>query len=107
MRNAAATSPAMLNPDTLPLPRLRKKLPNISRPPPPEACRKKFDTPFSLLSMPVTAPLTELTASPALPVSSRTPSAVHAMVSVTDSPTTASLTIRTTLLSVVSFSQPT
>ena len=30
MRNAAAINPAILSPDTLPLPRLRKKLPNIS-----------------------------------------------------------------------------
>ena len=38
---------------------------------------------------------------------SRTPSAASARVSVADFPMTASLTICTTLLSVVSFSQPT
>ena len=104
---AAAIRPAMLNPDTLPWPRLRTKLPSMFMPPPLEACRRKLDTPSSLESIPATAPLNVPTASPALSVSPRTSSAVSAKASVAGSPMTASLTMRTTLLSVVSFSQPT
>ena len=47
------------------------------------------------------------TVSPALFLSSRTPSGTPAMAFVADSPITASLTILATLLSEVSFSQPT
>ena len=42
MRKAAAIRPAMLNPDTLPWPRLRTKLPSMFMPPPLEACRRKW-----------------------------------------------------------------
>lgn len=44
-RYAAAISPAMFNPDTLPPPRFRKKPLSMLNNPPPEASRRKFDTP--------------------------------------------------------------
>ena len=106
-RYAAAISPAMFNPDTLPPPRFRKKPLSMLNNPPPEAARRKSDTPFSFESAPPTASPMAETVSPALSFSSFMSSVVPARASVADLPTTASLTIRATLLSVVSFSQPT
>ena len=106
-RNAAATSPAILNPDTLPRPRLLKNPPSMSVRPPPEVACMKFDTPFNCEPEPLTAlPIAE-TVSPAFSFSSRASSTVLARTFVAGLPTTASLTIRATLASVVSFFQPT
>ena len=107
VRKAAATKPAMLSPDTLPLARLPKKLPNISTPLPPKMPRKKLVIPLHLLLTSLMAPLTASMASPALFFNSFTSLAASEMVSTAFSPTTASPTISTTLLSVVSFSHAT
>ncbi|EJX10672.1 hypothetical protein EVA_00713 [gut metagenome] len=110
-RNAPAINPTMLNPDTLPCARLLKKLPNIFPAFPLETPLKKLDAPSSVEESELDAWLTLSKVCSALPVSLFTVSvaafAVPLMALVVSSPMTASLTMRTTLLSVVSFSQPT